>query len=637
MTIQQVNIGTVGNDGTGDTLRDAGGKINSNFTAISNASITYTTRTALLAASVPANASAVMTAGYASVSDGGGAYWVRSVSEPAHAGKAQSADGSWWELSDATPNIKQFGAKGDGVTDDTAAIQAAIDAGSNRWLFVPPGDYRVSGVVKLAGTNHDLTDIIFYGAGAASRIVLDGSVQTNIIEIVDGSGFVVRDLAVVGNRGTWTPSYATDAAYRNSNGVYVGGHHGNVVNNVLIENVSAEGCALAGFMIGSGPLIAPDVGSGVRDVRIAGCRSYNNHLGAAGGLQINVVWDGNQFIDNASSSLVVDEDSHTVSVVANSFDGATAGSFNSYCMHIYDVVNVTITGNAIRDGKVGIKVSDADKLLISGNAISNCTLEGISIAASSEVNVSGNKVSGTGSEGIDIENSFEILVVGNIVDTAGYWGISLTANTRRGTISGNTVTDNGYDGIYMDASSFLTINNNVIYESGRSGVFINASSNFYVLHNIAINNGSSGAGYDGIKITDSLTGTIEGNRCTDFQGTKTQEYGVRSTGTSTTMRLINNFLAGNATGAYSLTGSNSVLDVDTVGSLIFNGALHLTGSGGGLSGAVSYTGASNVDANSSGTGTVKFKGATSRDSAGFVTVYIGTTPYYIPVFSAITG
>lgn len=65
--------------------------------------------------------------------------------------------------------------------------------------------------------------------------------------------------------------------------------------------------------------------------------------------------------------------------------------------------------------------------------------------------------------------------------------------------------------------------------------------------------------------------------------------------------------------------------------------VRIAGDVGGVAAHNTITGASDLTANSTGTGTVKFKGATSRDSAGFIKIYIGTTPYYIPVFSAITG
>jgi len=44
-------------------------------------------------------------------------------------------------------NVKAYGAKGDGVTDDTAAIQAAADTGKN--LFFPAGAYKISSAILL--------------------------------------------------------------------------------------------------------------------------------------------------------------------------------------------------------------------------------------------------------------------------------------------------------------------------------------------------------------------------------------------------------------------------------------------------------------------------------------------------------
>lgn len=59
-------------------------------------------------------------------------------------------------------NVKTFGAKGDGTTDDRAAIQTALDAGG--YIYFPPGDYRVGGTlqVKIDGT-------MLMGSGAGNK------------------------------------------------------------------------------------------------------------------------------------------------------------------------------------------------------------------------------------------------------------------------------------------------------------------------------------------------------------------------------------------------------------------------------------------------------------------------------------
>lgn len=87
-------------------------------------------------------------------------------------------------------NVKDFGAKGDGITDDTAAIQAALNAYPNgrRIIYLPNGTYLVSNTLNWpAGTP---------GAGNEyKRTTLQGqSEQGTIIKLKDGAaGFTNPD------------------------------------------------------------------------------------------------------------------------------------------------------------------------------------------------------------------------------------------------------------------------------------------------------------------------------------------------------------------------------------------------------------------------------------------------------------
>lgn len=46
-------------------------------------------------------------------------------------------------------SVKDFGAKGDGVTDDTAAVQEALNEGSGRTIFFPAGQYIISSSLQV--------------------------------------------------------------------------------------------------------------------------------------------------------------------------------------------------------------------------------------------------------------------------------------------------------------------------------------------------------------------------------------------------------------------------------------------------------------------------------------------------------
>lgn len=44
-------------------------------------------------------------------------------------------------------NVIDYGAVGDGITDDTEAIQKALDAANGDVVLLPPGIYRIAGVL----------------------------------------------------------------------------------------------------------------------------------------------------------------------------------------------------------------------------------------------------------------------------------------------------------------------------------------------------------------------------------------------------------------------------------------------------------------------------------------------------------
>ena len=119
-----------------------------------------------------------------------GGNWVRSVN-------AQSGE---------TLTVKDFGAKGDGITDDTATIQAAINATPpGGTLSVPPGQYLLSGSgTELLLVSGKAINLVCSGWGNTQFTVASSVPGTTDVLRLQGPsvGFVMQNCKFVPQSGT---------------------------------------------------------------------------------------------------------------------------------------------------------------------------------------------------------------------------------------------------------------------------------------------------------------------------------------------------------------------------------------------------------------------------------------------------
>lgn len=517
-----------------------------------------------------------------------------------------SVNAHWRKAMGLPPSVKDSGATGDGTTDDTAAIQAAIDElTTGGELFFPPAAvaYEVTGL-RQDGSGGTLSNITLRGCGPASQIRIKAGDTSNVIEALSGSGFRLTGLSIRGglgrsvtavaapSRGLWvagtvytagdtvevsstdvaTTSVAAgnlvyectsnhtasalfltdkaskwtasavanlntvDISYGTRNNVYWDG-----VENCTVDNCELLDSVYAGVNVGTGPVQAANAGDGAAHVKVV-----ENHFdgctnGVAGGKMTYCVFDSNTLKSCATYGIVID-------------DPASAGN---------TVTNNTITGC----GSHGIYLYGADTSSVNGNTVSFCSGVGILFDSAAVGNPIVANVCNNNLQGIRAYNSNISAMVGNTCRANTQYGIALELVSQVAAGS-NTCESNGFDGMRLTTCSGFALNGNVCSNNdGVGGLYITGSSTGSINGGTYLNNNDSGspdADGAGIRIIDSTTISISGVSAYDSRsgGSKTQKYGVRSTGTSDAIKLAGNSLTGNGTGQYALVGSNNRVSID---------------------------------------------------------------------------
>lgn len=194
--------------------------------------------------------------------------------------------------------IKEFGAVGDGVTDDTSAIQSAISyckANNVSTLLIPDGEFVISGTLTidfsnftLKGSNGSLLKYVGVGAGTASTgirlIRIVGTSADDPVEnvIIDGINIDATNQVYKGGHTLETPEVtSTDPCAKGLSGI-----GGGFVKNLTISNC----------------FINDLYGDGIIFSRSTNCRFINNTLRdvSAG----NITSSGQTGYDNHGDAIV---------------------------------------------------------------------------------------------------------------------------------------------------------------------------------------------------------------------------------------------------------------------------------------------------------------------------------------------
>lgn len=302
------------------------------------------------------------------------------------------------------PSITDFGAVPDDRTDNTAAIQRAIDAvhvAGGGPLCVPAGTFRIAACIRLR------SGVALQGLGRASVLHCVNTRRGDAVR-ADGrasdrlSGIMIRDLAVVG-----------DARFA--------GGKPDVVNGSGVLLVHADDCTISAVHV-----------AGFSDNGIAVLNGNRNSImncsveRTAQGISFNasdMSVSGNVAIGNR----IVDTGEYNGLHLEGGFGGNASG----------EVRHTTLSGNTVTNSwEAGINIELAPYTACIGNTVDRAGVGRTGIAM-----------------GVKVYGGYRSAICGNTIIGASGEGIVVGANSSECAIDGNVTAGNGGSLLLTDSDA----------------------------------------------------------------------------------------------------------------------------------------------------------------------------------------
>ena len=449
-------------------------------------------------------------------------------------------------------SVKDFGAVGDGVTDDTAAFQAAFDSGEYG-IFVPNGTYIVDGVTG--------SDIYLFGSGTIKK---KASTKGEMIYLTGNNVVEGVTLDYDWTNAAQTLPYFANISLRQDQGAIVVRGCKFVRSFVRALYVEGASLTLSGSSFSEGAPhnnqsggnervtsyvdIQADLLTDEQFVEITGNTIVGTSLAAADlhlnptGILLNA-----QALDGVRYKSVNIVGNTLIACSQNAGGGNVTGAIDTY----NGVENLVVSGNTIRlFSYAGIKVQNSSIFSVTGNVISEGAVPVGAAVAQSQGIITTEKVRGATSEQLNG------VVTANVIKDCQYIGITNSCDNV--VINGNII-----DGVTLatlgnaifNSASYVTITGNI----GRNveGIFIDTTggSHVKIIGNTLQSDTVASPGavnYAGANIDISHNSFVS--------SIASGGSGVRTNGPASNVRLIGNFVDGYPYG----------LDIRTTGGAVDN-------------------------------------------------------------------
>lgn len=335
---------------------------------------------------------------------------------------------------------KDFGVKGDGITDDTVAIQAALTAAAGKTIQFHAGSFVISSAVQ--GQNNST----ILGVPRQTQFIRPANSANNdpLLFFNGKHGFVVKDIIFDGNK-------ANNASF--------------AANTVLVQGCSDY--LFSDCLIRNSKLIAGGYGYGLVD--IAG----GNQVARSRGIYLRCTFAGNDGL-----GLNIDQQ-WFVTVKECIFQGNGAGGLQ-ISHNVFPPVQ-DVSDGIIVDGCLAIDNNQGGLAILGGyvGGAPGLPIYGSTAPQSRMVSITNNTCYNNGSYGI-VWQGMNGNLANNTCELNGTVNVSaagILCNAANSTITGNIIRNNRAFGIDAGNSSSCSFTGNSFYGNGVSANQANTNLN----------------------------------------------------------------------------------------------------------------------------------------------------------------
>lgn len=425
-----------------------------------------------------------------------------------------------------TVSAAWFGAAGDGVHDDTAAIQAALNEAVNRpytIVTIPSGTYKLTQelfLVKNTGVVMEPKTELLRSHG---NNVFRNYRTSDVFNGYEGNGNITIEGGILNGNALQFPHIASGMAFAHAEGVTLRNvtikdvPSGHAVELTAMKNVMFDRCSFLGFAHDGSKYYSEAIQietatqagfvgyskdhTTTRDITVQHCYFGNS---ATPGM---VPWPCGIGAHGSSYNGFYDR----IIVTGNTFD------YSSYwAIRPFKWTNSVISGNVMNNVSGGIFVTmpapgsestkdvngvvqptqPASSIVIADNVINTASNTGIYVEGQASENIhkmliGGNIIHKTGGHAVNIKACRNAIISDNIIDTSSKNGF-IVADCSNTVFSGNIVRDVTFYGFNVSgACKMLTIEHNKITNAGQTGnnvydgiMLTGSGSDLRILHNV---------------------------------------------------------------------------------------------------------------------------------------------------------